>query len=412
MMGAVVYPALLLLIASAYPIARIQVEGNVRYTQEAVIQGSGLRVGAQATPEDFEAACKRLADTGLFTSARFRYKPAGEAFDLTLMVEEAQEVEEIRIELPDFDEARVWAWLGENEPLVQKQMPTNEQATAFYCRAVERFLEAQGKKEAVVARMRTDPASGVIATTLRPAVMPHIAAVKFEGTQALPAATLEAALAKAAAGSEYTESGFRELLDYNVRRLYEEQGLLGVSFPRITAAKDASGGVVVTTTVVEGPVYRVGAIEIAGDRLPVERLKSVVELKPGDVAGWKKAALDMARIQGTLGREGYLDASCEIEKHLDPARAVADLTFVVEKGPQAKLGALRLDGLPEPSATRARALWKLKPGDVLNTDLVDQFERALMRDDRIRFERISRRYEPAGAASGAVDVVFTFKGPK
>jgi outer membrane protein insertion porin family len=401
------FPALALLIASVYPILKLQVEGNVRYSPEAVIQASGLQIGMKATPQDFEAACKRLADTGLFTSANYRYRPAGDGYDVTLVVEESRDVEEIHIELPDIEEARVWAWLEQNEPLVKKEMPSNDHATAYYCRAIERFLAGQGRKETIVSRLKTDPSTGAITATLRPADIPKITAVKFEGARAVPSATLEAELAQVAAGSEYTERAFRELLDFNVRRLYEEQGRLGVSFPRITAAKDASGGLVVTTAVEEGPVYRVGGFDIAGDHLPNDRLKSVVDLKAGDVANWKKVMMNASKIQAALGRDGYLDASCEIEKQLDAARATADLTFIVEKGPQSRFGSLRLDALPEPSATRARALWKLKPGDVLNTDLVDEFERALMRDDQIRFKRISRRYEPQ-AGSGAVDVVFTF----
>ena len=95
------FPALALLIASVYPILKIQVEGNARYSPEALIQASGLQIGMKATPQDFEAASKRLADTGLFTSANYRYRPAGEGYDVTLVVEESRDVEEIHIELPD-----------------------------------------------------------------------------------------------------------------------------------------------------------------------------------------------------------------------------------------------------------------------------------------------------------------------
>ena len=110
--------------------------------------------------------------------------------------------------------------------------------------------------------------------------MPHIAAVKFEGTQALPAAALEAALAKVAAGSEYTESGFRELLDYNVRRLYEEQGLLGVSFPRIAGAKDASGGVVPGATLLDAVLTPILFLRF-GEK-PLARLLEDARAKHGD----------------------------------------------------------------------------------------------------------------------------------
>ncbi|HVX65316.1 MAG TPA: POTRA domain-containing protein, partial [Bryobacteraceae bacterium] len=215
----------------SFPLLKIQVEGNQRFSAEAVVGASQLKTGAQATTDDFTAACQRLSETGLFSATRYRYKPAeGEGFDLTLIVEEEQDLREARIEIPEIDEAAVWAWLAQNEPLVQKQMPANDAATAYYTRAVERFLAGQGRHDTIAARMRTDPASGAVITVFRPADLPAIASVHFEGAQAVPAVALEKALAQVALGAEYTERGVRELLDYNVRRLYEDQGRLGVQF--------------------------------------------------------------------------------------------------------------------------------------------------------------------------------------
>jgi outer membrane protein assembly factor BamA len=407
---------LLLFIAAAlsaqapktFPILKIQVAGNSRLSADAIIAASQLKAGSEAAVEDFAAACQRLNETGLFSATSYRYKPAeGTGFDVTLVVEEERDLREVRVEIPEIDEAAVWKWLEQNEPLAARQMPANDQATAYYTRALERFLATQGRHDALAARMRTDAATGAVITLFRPTELPKIAAVHFEGAQAVPAAALEKALAQVAAGAEYTERAFRELLDFNVRRLYEDQGRLGVEFPRVRIDKNAAGGVVVTVAVEEGAVYRIGSFEIAGDRVPVEQLKQSVDVKPGDIANWQKVTLNAGRIRASLGREGYLDASTDIERQLDRAHAVAGITVVVEKGPQSRCGVLRLEGLDEVSAARARAWWKLAPGAVLNTDLVDQFEATLMRDSKIRFLRISRRYEPA--ASGNVDVVFTFR---
>jgi outer membrane protein assembly factor BamA len=392
----------------SFPLLKIQVEGNQRFTTEAIIQASQLKPGVEVTVDDFTAACRRLSDTGLFSATRFRYQPAENAgFDLTLIVEEEQDLREVRIEIPEIDEAAVWSWLDQNEPLVKKQMPANDPATAYYIHAIERFLAGQGRTDTLAARMRTDPASGAVITLFRPAELPKIASVRFEGAQAVAAAALEKALAQVAIGAEYTEPALRELIDFNVRRLFEDQGRLGVQFPRIRLAKDAAGGVTITISVEEGPVYHVGAIDIAGDHLPNERLQQSVDLKAGDIASGQRLTLIAAKIRAALGRDGYLDAATDIERRIDPARAVADFTVVVQKGPQSKCGALRLEGLDDVSAARARAWWKLAPGAVLNTERVDEFEATLMRDSQIRFRRISRRYEPASA--GAVDVVFTFR---
>ncbi len=394
-----------------YPILTIQVEGNSRFAVEPVIRAAGLQIGTKAAKEDFEAACKRLVDTGLFTTANYRYRPAdtkGEpGFDLTLVVAENDDLREARIEIPGAEELQVWTWLEQNEPLVTRQMPANDQATAFYLRAIERYMAGQGRHETLTALLRTDPVTAAIVTVFRPTDLARISAVKFEGAQSVPAAALEKALAPAAIGAEFSERGFRELLEYNVRRLYDEQGRLGVRFPRISATKDAAGSLTVTTSIEEGAVFHIASVEIAGDRLPAAYLKSLVDLTPGGIAEWQKVRLNATKIQTAMGHEGYLDASAEIERELDEPRAAVHITFVVEKGLQSKFGALRLDGLDAASAERSRTFWKLAPGAVINTELVDQFERSLMRDDKIRFRRISRRYERR--AGDVVDVIFTFK---
>ncbi len=393
-----------------YPLLKIQVEGNSRFTPEAVIQGSQLKLGQEVTVAEFAAACQRLSGTGLFTATRFRYRPSQDAgtsgFELTLIVEEEQDLHAVRIEIPEIDEAAAWSWLAQNEPLVTRQIVPNDAATAYYTAAIERFLAGQGKNTTIVARLRTEP-TGELVTLFRPAELPKIAAVRFEGAKAVPAAALESTIARLAIGTEYTEASFRELLTYNARKLYEDQGRLGVRFPRVRIDKAGTGDVAVTATVDEGPVYHVGNIEIVGDRLPLDHLKQVVDLKAGDVANWQKVTLNAEKIRTALGREGYLDASTSVEPHLDEAHAAAGISLLVEKGPQSRFGALKLDGLDAASATRARAWWKLAPGAVLNTERVDEFEATLMRDKDIRFRRIKRRYEPG--AAGTVDVVFTFR---
>ncbi len=393
-----------------FPIVRIQVEGNSRLAADAIVQASQLKPGQMITVQDVGAACQRLSETGVFSATRYRYRPAqtggDTGFDVTLIVEEQQDLREARIEIPGIEPAAVWAWLAQNEPLVTPQMPAGDPATSFYMSAIGRYLAAQGRSDPIAAQLNAQQDGSVVAV-FRPRELPRIAAVRFEGARTIPAAALEKALRKIAVGSEYTESTFRELLAFNVRRLFEEQGLLAVQFPRIDTSKDADGGLVVTIAVEEGAVYRVGQIEIVGDRLPMEQLRAAVDVKPGDVASWQKLTAMAEKVKLALGSDGYLDGATELERHLDAARAVADVTVIVQKGTQSRFGALRLEGLDAMSALRARAWWKLEPGAVLNTALIDQFEATLMRDKQIKFAHITRRYERPNVAE-TVNVVFTF----
>jgi outer membrane protein assembly factor BamA len=411
LLGLAILTAALAAAQPKFSIREIRVEGNSRFASSDLLRAAGLEPGQGITVEDLQSACTRLADTGLIQSARYRYKPApgaARAADVTLVVEESQDLQPVRIQIPEVEEERVWAWLAQNDRLVRKEMPSNDQATAYYARAIERFLAAQGRSDQIVTRYSGGLAGGPLVAVFRPAVLPKIAAVRFEGAQLVPATALEKAIAQTALGQEYTEDSFRELLKYNVGRLYESRGHLRVRFPRIAAAKTAADDLALTVTVEEGPVYHIGAFEVAGQELPPLDLAALIDLKKGDTASWDKVLAVATRLSEALGRYGYLSASSDIERNIDDQNLRVDVTVVLEKHRQSKFGELRLEGLAASSQTRARLLWKLAPGAPVNTEYIEDYLRLLMRDGQITFKRVSRRYQSKPGAD-IVDVVVTFK---
>ena len=268
-------------------IGSIHVQGNSRFPAAAVVGVSGLKPGISVSPQDLQAAAQRLMDTGLFSSTNYRYVPARSqgkpVIDVTLVVGEITDLRPCRIQIPGTEEESVWAWLAQSEPLVGKRMPANDAAESFYLRAIERFMaERLGRKERMIAKL----ASWGAVYLFRPEILPKVAALRFEGNQAIPSADLAKALGPVATGSEYTELDFRFWAEKNLRPLYENVGRLRVSFPRVSVDPDASGALTVTTTVAEGALYRIEALDIAAEDLPPAVL-SLMDLKPGDVVNWQ-----------------------------------------------------------------------------------------------------------------------------
>ncbi len=390
----------------SFPVASIQVQGNSRFTPEAVIRASGISVDQNATPKDFEAACNRLVTTGLFLGARYQFRPSAgrRAYDLFFIVTEETDLYEIRIDIPGTKQSEAWKWLEKNDGLAKPRGPTSTAALDYYKAAIERYLKEQGREAEVNPRLWADPNTGEVVAIFRPAVLANIAAVRFEGNQAVDAAALQKAIAPAV-GTGYTEQDLRELLDLNVRPLYEDLGRYRVAFPRVSM----EGGIV-TVRVTEGQVYRLGAMQVAGDRLPIpaEELAKLAPLQPGEPPSWRKVSQAASAMATSLGRFGYLDASCEPDRDLDDANGRINIVFAIHRGPQYTMGALSLNGLDPASEARARSLWKLAPGAVLNLEYLQEFARVLMRDDKIRFKRFSMRHVPRQGRNVA-DVVFTFR---
>ena len=387
-------------------IGSIRVESNSRYPAADVIAASGLKPGISASPDDLQAAAQRLMDTGLFSSTNYRFVPARSqdrpVIDVTLVVFEIPDLRPCRIQIPGADEESVWTWLRENEPLVQKSIPTNDAAESFYVRAIERFIaERLGRKEKVIAKMANWGAGYLF----RPETLPKVAALRFEGNQSVPAADLAKALGPVAIGSEYTELEFRDWVERNLRPLYENVGRLRVGFPRLSVAPDASGGVTVTTTVEEGALYRLEALDIAGEDLPPAVLK-LMESKPGDVVNILAIRTAAEKMEWALPHYGYQHPSSKIARTLDDQKNLARITVSLDKGRQSKMGELRIVGLDGASEARNRARWPIAPGAPLDMDALHAFRFEIVHGAGAR--RVELSLQPR-TGSDLVDVVYTFQ---
>jgi outer membrane protein insertion porin family len=368
---------------SRYPIFDFLVEGNSRLSEPGIRAVSGLKTGQAASRADFDAACQRLMDTGLFRYVNYRYLPktvsGRQGFALTLQVTEETGLQAASLDLPGLDEERVWEELRRQDPLIEKSIPGNANATAYYVRAIERFLRQQGRAEAIIQVTESDLASGRMSAVFRPAVLPRIAGVAFEGNQSIPSAVLQKALERVAISQDYTERTLRQLLDLNVRPLYEEHGRLRVRFPSLNLAKEPTGeGIVVTVAVEEGKTYTLGRVDLSGKDVPSAELVKIARFPQGRLANWKEISASLESIRQHLGRDGYLAAKVEVGRSFDEESSVVHLGLTVNKGRQFFFGKLQLTGLEPEAARQARLLWKLSAGSPMNEPYIGEYLRTLL----------------------------------
>jgi outer membrane protein assembly factor BamA len=398
----------------SYPIHKLSVEGNSRLKAEAILRAAGFELEQKAVPADFDAACTRLMETGLFQSVQYRYKPAeGTAdpgFDLTLQVVEAQDFRPARIEIPEVRDADLWAWLAENEPLVARDVPSNEAAERYYAAAIERYLAAKKRSGQVIAKRQVDRSADMV-IVFRPAVLPKIVELRFEGNRAVSSEALGKALGGPALGSEYAEPAFRELLDLLVRPMYEELGRLRVAFPAIAVDKRSADALSVTVMIDEGEVYQLGDIQVACDGIPEAELVKVVALKPGEVADWKRISAALGRMQAVLARYGYLQPSEQVDRAFDDEAHRVSLIVSIQKGARSVFGELRLSGLKPEAEARARKIWRLDKGEPMDMAYVDQYLKHVAADAVVRrsgFTSVGRRIQPRPEGN-VVDVEVEFQ---
>jgi outer membrane protein insertion porin family len=362
--------------AQALPVAAIKVAGNVRLPAPAIAQAAGIHQGQTIALADLETAARALFDTGLFTAVNYRYDsvPGTDppTYTITFQLTEDSADTDVRIEIPGIDEGAIWNALAASDPLVTRRMPHNDRAGEFYCRAVERALVKLNRHERIVVAESVALGSRRMDTTLVPANPPKVADVRFEGTHALAASVLHDAVTRIVLGNRYSEREFRQVLDLDVRPLYEDRGYLKVDFPAIRLTPVGTD-LAVAVQVTEGSPWTLGVIALAGDRLPDESMRKAAALWDVRIANWKLILESVERMEKVLRKDGYLNVTARPVRLFREDGRTVDLRIEFTKGPQFVVGALTIGGLNSRDQQRAQSLFRLKPGEPLDQPYLEDY---------------------------------------
>ena len=360
--------------SSKWPIESIVVKGNSKYTSQQIVALSGLRVGQQVKKEDFDSARDRIVASGAFINVNCGYEPSssGKGYTATFEVTEVPELYPLKVEELPVNDAEVQAFVKQRDPLAGPKIPGTKEALARYKGYVSEMLAAKNYKEPISIGVTSEMPPDLIVLIRPAAARPNIARVKFTGAQVIPASTLQNKMTDVAIGVPYSESTVRILLDNNIRILYEAKGRVRVSFPSITTepATDVNG-VVLTISVVEGPPYKLGRLQVAG--APTAELGKLVDLKSGETVNFDEIKAQQVALESNFKRQGYLDVTSSIERQVNDATKTVDVTIRVVPGQRFILTKLNIVGLDIESEPVIRKMWGIGEGKPFNIDYPKHF---------------------------------------
>jgi outer membrane protein insertion porin family len=385
------------------PIADIKVTGNQQLPAQAIAAASGLRPGQPITPKDLDTAVSRLFETGLLRSVQYRYDPGPNGFTVTFVVVEDPPGLSVELDIPGIDEDKLWAELQRVNPLVRRTIPENENATAYYRRAIENAVGKLGHPQPLAGKVEGDLVTGNLSLIFRPVNAPKVTGFRFEGNRALEAAAIEPVMATVAGGQDYSERQFRKMLDLNLRPLYEERGYLTVKFTEVTL--DSVG--VVNVRIDEGPQWQLGTVELRGEAIPVQQMLQAAKFPEGQLANWKQIAASLHEAEQILRSQGYLRVQSRPQRRFREGAPIVDLSVEIQRGPRFVFGELRISGFSDAMRQRALSLWKLKPGEPMNEPYVAEYLRAVG-DTGIPFQTVNLNVEPR-PGTNVVDVEIDFR---
>jgi outer membrane protein assembly factor BamA len=311
---------------ASVPLESVSLQGTT-LSKEFVLEIAGLRIGAPVDKAAIETACLKLKESGIFESIAYRYAPGPKhGYALILTVADQGSLTDATLDFPGIDENQLWQWLVSQYPPFNHKVPGNDGAQQFIAKKLEEHLGPRLEGQHVVARLEAEliPPRRMI-VSFQPETLPHIASMYFTGGQELTSEELGNLIQKVVATRGYTDRHFREAVELNLRRAYEEHGMYRVRFPSITAQKASASSVVVATAVEEGPKFTLGDVQLVGDNLPIDAMLKAAKFRKGQIANWTDIQQRIWELEKPLKRTGYFDATANPERIFHDDQHVLDI---------------------------------------------------------------------------------------
>ncbi len=373
---------------------------------------AGIHAGDTAGKTEFEAARQRLLATGVFATAGYRFTPAKDAkgYEASFEVSEIEQMYPARFEDLPASDAELRAWLKQKDPLFAPKIPATKPELDRYC-AVDRasFSRSGNIMSSVAGRVISENPSGLVIVFLPAKGLPVVAHTIFTNTGTVPAGILQTAMYGVAIGLPYEEPQYRLLLDSTIRPIYEARGMIRVAFPKIETepAKDVDG-LVVTTQVEQGPVYKLAKVNFRGAPESGADLDKLANLKTDQPVNFDDVKTAQQHIAERLQRDGYLHVTSEVKRNPNDTEHTIGLTFQITPGPQFTQGKLDIVGLDLVSEPVIRKMWGLPPGKPFNIDYPDHFLARVKGDGLFDNLKTTRAETKVNEGEHTVDVTLYF----
>jgi outer membrane protein insertion porin family len=361
---------------TAYTVEVLSVEGSHAYTAEQILTVAGLSVGQKAGKVEFEAAREKLVATGAFDNVNYRFAPSQdvEGYDVTFVVAEIGQLYPVRFEGLPASDAQLRTWLKQRDPLFGNKMPATKPVVDRYIAWISEYLATHDYHQPIAGKLSSEFGED-LTLLFRPARPPDsIAHVQFTNTGDVPFSVLQTAIYQVAIGVQYAEPKFRQLLDSQIRPIYEAHGLLRVSFPKIETApaKDVEG-VSLTVQVEQGPVFLLDRVSFVGAEYSRSEWNSLAKLKTNQTVNFDEIRAAQDRIRSDQRRVGHLDASSQVKRDVNDGEHTVSVEFQIDPGPLYTLGKVDMIGLDIVSEPEIRKMWGLARGRPFNVEYPDHF---------------------------------------
>jgi outer membrane protein insertion porin family len=365
---------------AASKLISIKVTGSTRYRQEQIIAAAGLKLGQSVNEEDFKGVSQHLGESGAFTGVTYTFQYGAEGIKVELKVTDSNPFVPVRFEN--------FIWLSDQElfeklsaqvPLFQGQLPVSGNLVDDVSEVLQAFA-IQRNLHGRVDYLRAGPENGPVeafefSITGQPITIRHIS---FTGAGSTEQPLLEAA-ARNLSGQEYTRSRLILQADKTFLPVFLEHGYLkaAISAPQPKIAEETPDEILVDVTfpVTPGLQYKLSGIQLSGykDVFPVEKLRALIHLQPGELANAVQADKDVEALKQLYGTRGYMGVQIRPTPEMNDADSTVKYVFQFQEGVVYKMGDLEVRGLDSKATERIGIDWKILPGQTYDSGYPNAF---------------------------------------
>ena len=397
---------------TAFPLRAVEFEGNANFPSDDLVAVTGLETGQPVRKPDFDRALRKLNETGLFESLRYRYEPLDGGYRLTITVEELAELYGVRFQGFDAEAEDPAKLLRERLPLYVGLVPAGGPMVRMMVNALQAWWEEQGGEAEIVADLVPTTGGGFEMLVGPERETSNIAFTTFRNTGDVDPLELQRTFNQAAIGEPYSEPRLLELLYHNARPLYTERGYMNVEFCPCEVSPDPdTAGLLVQIEVRQGEVYLFGELAWP-EPLPLdpESLARVNQIGSGQVANIRAAYDTMAAIGEGMKRQGYMKAHARFDERIDHDERLVHLDIEISPGQQYLFSRLVVKGLDILSEPAVRKRWGMQQGQPFDVRYPAYFLDRVKAD--AMFEGLKRTSWSVDIdeVSGRVDVILVFSG--
>ncbi len=398
----VLFLAALMLVAprvraqAAPTISQIRIVGNQRVEEDAIRIHVSAQVGRPYKEAAVDQDVKAIYRMGFFDDVKATLEHRGGQAILVYRVKERPMITDVRLEgmknVKPSDENVVAAIKLRSGSILDPELV---QSTIHGLKGV---YEGKGYLDAnITFRVIPQPnntALGVFQISEGPLV--EITSVDFVGNHAFSARRLKGLMATRPHNilSRFFGTG---VLDRNklqedadrVTAFYYNHGYLQVHIgqPAITRHDNSLR---VTVTINEGPIFKVGTVEVAGNlKFPRKELTNALTLKPKETFSGADMEHDVLTLSDFYSDRGYAFVNVDPRTQVDPAAHSVNITYEVTPGNEVLVDRIRISGNSKTSDKVIRRELKIQEQEPYSAAKIQESKQRLDRLGYFQSVRIS-----------------------